>query len=404
MLRPLLRRCSSVASLTRCASPPESVVARLAEPHVAQSHVDERLHVPVDRLDRLEELRRLLDRHLQDLGDVLALVVHRQGVPVVALAVADLAVDVHVRQEVHLDLDRAVARARLAASAFDVEAEPARLVAAHLGLRRLAEQRTDPVEHSGVGGRVRPRGAPDRCLIDVHDLVEVVEAGHPDVLARHGARPVQPRGEHPVQDVVHEGGLAGSADAGDRREHAERELRRDVLQVVLLGADDAQHPLPVDPAALLRRDDLATARQIVARHRRLLAQQRLVRTGVHDETAVHARAGADVDHPVRRLDRLLVVLHDDQRVAQVAQGEQGLDEPAVVALVQADGRLVEHVQHAGEPRSDLRRQPDALRLPAGQRSGGAAEVQVRQARPAAGSRAAAGSRGALELRSSPRAG
>ena len=55
---------------------------------------------------------------------------------------------------------------------------------------------------------------------------------------------------------------------------------------------------------------------------------------------------------------------------------QSLDEPAVVALVQSDARLVEHVQHAGQAGADLSRQPDALRLAAGQRRGRARQGQV----------------------------
>ena len=91
--------------------------------------------------------------------------------------------------------------------------------------------------------------------------------------------------------------------------------------------------------------------------------------GVHDLAAVDAGAGADVDDPVGRVDRLFVVLDDDERVAEVAQREERLDEPPVVALVQADRRLVEHVQHAGESRADLRREADALRLAARERPG-----------------------------------
>ena len=52
---------------------------------------------------------------------------------------------------------------------------------------------------------------------------------------------------------------------------------------------------------------------------------------------------------------------------------------AVVALMEADRRLVEHVQHAGEVRADLRRQPDALPLAARQRGGAAAEREVADA-------------------------
>ena len=86
-----------------------------------------------------------------------------------------------------------------------------------------------------------------------------------------------------------------------------------------------------------------------------------------DLAAVLARARADVDDVVGDPDRLLVVLDDDHRVAEVAQAHQRVDQALVVALVQADRRLVEHVEHADEPAADLRRQPDALRLAAGER-------------------------------------
>ena len=64
------------------------------------------------------------------------------------------------------------------------------------------------------------------------------------------------------------------------------------------------------------------------------------------------------------------------RVAEVAQALQRLEQPGVVALVQADRRLVEHVEHAGQARADLRGEPDALALAARQRAGGARERQV----------------------------
>ena len=60
------------------------------------------------------------------------------------------------------------------------------------------------------------------------------------------------------------------------------------------------------------------------------------------------------------------MLDDDDRVAEVAQAHHGVDEALVVALVQADRRFVEHVEHAHETAADLRREPDALRLAAGE--------------------------------------
>ena len=78
-------------------------------------------------------------------------------------------------------------------------------------------------------------------------------------------------------------------------------------------------------------------------------------------------------------DRLLVVLDDDHRVAEVAQARERVDQAPVVALVQADRRLVEHVQRADQTRPDLARQPDALRLAAGQRAGVARQREVVEA-------------------------
>ena len=101
--------------------------------------------------------------------------------------------------------------------------------------------------------------------------------------------------------------------------------------------------------------------------------------GVHDLPAVLARARADVDHPVGGGDGVLVVLDDDEGVAEVAQPGQGLDEPVVVALVQPDARLVEHVEDADQAGADLGGEPDALGLAAGEGAGGPVEREVVEA-------------------------
>ena len=98
-----------------------------------------------------------------------------------------------------------------------------------------------------------------------------------------------------------------------------------------------------------------------------------------DLAAVHARPGADVDDIVGGEDRVLVVLDDDDGVAELAQALERLQEPRVVALMQPDRRLVEHIEHAGEPRADLRGEPDALALAARQRARRARKGEVIEA-------------------------
>ena len=68
------------------------------------------------------------------------LIAHGQRFGVVALAVADVALDPHIWEEVHLDFLLSVALAGFAAAARLVETEAVRLIAAHLRFRQLGEQ------------------------------------------------------------------------------------------------------------------------------------------------------------------------------------------------------------------------------------------------------------------------
>ena len=58
---------------------------------------------------------------------------------------------------------------------------------------------------------------------------------------------------------------------------------------------------------------------------------------------------------------------------------QRLNQPLVVALMQADGGLVENVEHAAQPRADLRGEANALALAAGERGGVAVEREIVEA-------------------------
>ena len=95
--------------------------------------------------------------------------------------------------------------------------------------------------------------------------------------------------------------------------------------------------------------------------------------------AAHAGTRAEVHDVVGGAHGVLVMLHHQDRVAHVAQGFQRLQEPLVVAWMQADARLVEDVQHAHEAATDLTGQPDALGLAAGERGRAAVEREIVQA-------------------------
>ena len=92
-----------------------------------------------------------------------------------------------------------------------------------------------------------------------------------------------------------------------------------------------------------------------------------------------AGAGTHIDDVVGGADGVLVVLDDDHGVALVAQALERVYEPVVVALVQADGGLVEDIEHAHEAGADLRGQTDALGLAARERGGRTRQREVVEA-------------------------
>ena len=316
----------------------------LAEANIVEPHVVERAELLLDGGHGLEKQERLRHRHREDLRDVLTLVAHLERLAVVTLRLADLAGDVDVRQEVHLDLDEPVALTGLAASALDVEREASGLIAAHPRVGRPGHERPDQGEDAGICGGVGAGGAPDRGLVDVDDLVVDVDALDRIVLARLRACPMQLVRERLVDDLVHERRLAGSGDTGHDHELAHRKLDIDVLQVVLGGASHPERTEVIVPT--LGHGDLPPVREELARDGVLVPLD--LRGGPLGDhvSPVLAGAGAHVDEPVGGTHHLLVVLDDEHRVAEVSKSLERPDQLVVVPLVETDRRLVQDVEDA----------------------------------------------------------
>src|SRR5690625_2996835 len=163
---------------------------RLAEPHVAQAHIYQGAQVPRDRGNCLEELGSLFNRHIEYLGNVLALKAHLKSFPVIARTLTDLARNIHIRQEIHLNTQRPVTGARFTAPALDIEREATGLITPNFGFRGFGEEFAHVIPHPGISSRVRPRRPTNRALIDVHDLVEMLSAANGAVAAGYLSRPV----------------------------------------------------------------------------------------------------------------------------------------------------------------------------------------------------------------------
>src|SRR5690606_31335372 len=231
-----------------------------------------------------EELDRLLDRHLEDVGDVAAAQrVLEHGV----LETSPLAVLTDGGDGVHeTELGEGDARSLAGrAGTLGVGAEQGRLHSVGLG-----EGLADVLEHPGVGRRVAASRPFDDALVD-DDRSRV-------------------RRQRPGQQRA----LAGSGYARHHAQHSEGHIDVDVFQVVEGGAADLE--VAGRPTDLLFQ--LGAVVQVTSGERVALAQS-LVAALVANPSAGGAGTGAEIDHVVGDGDRLRLVFDDEDRVAVVPQ-------------------------------------------------------------------------------------
>ena len=322
----------------------------------------------------LEVLHRFFDAHVEHVSYRLPLVLHLKGLPVVPGALAFLAFDIDISEEVHLDLDEAVSFAGIATSSPDVEGEPARLVAPHLCFLGPGKDRTDLIEDFCIGRRVGPRGLPDRRLVDDDDLVDLGVEDDLVVLPGLVTGLVDDLHHALVERLVHEGRLPAARDAGDDREEPDGELRGDVLEVILPAALDRD--VPFGCPAFLRHIDHFDTGEVLTGQGFFILLDLLWGTLRDNIPAVHPGTRTHIDDMLGRPDHILVMLHDEYGIAEVAERPQGLDELPVVTLVKADGGFIEDIEDTHQVRADLGGEPDPLGFAAGERPGVPREREV----------------------------
>ena len=279
----------------------------------------------------------------------------------------------------HLDLDDAVALARFAATALYVEAESSGCITTRLGFRQAREPITDRAEGAGIGGRVRTRCAADRALVNVDDLVEVLQPVKAFIGLGWAGGAIQLAGQRLVECFDDERRLAAAGYAGDAGEAAKWDSGGDILQIVPGCAFQRNLALCLFDRAARRDRDFLCAVQIISRQTLLVCHDFIRRTLSNDLPAMHTRRWAHVDDMVSGENGVLIMLHNDHGVSKITQAFQCFQQAIIVALMQANARLIQNIEHAGQAGANLAGEADALAFTAGQRARSAAERQVFEA-------------------------
>ena len=208
---------------------------RLAEGDVAEPHRGEGCELLAD-VGRIGETRDgLIDGEVEHVGDGKTVRgdLHFQDVRPEAPAVAVRTAQVHVAQELHLEVLEAVPRAGGASSVRVVEAEPSGGIAAFPGERLGREELADRVEGADVARRDGAAGLADRGLVHQHHVRERFHPIDPVVASRRLPRAAETLEEPAMADFLEQGRLPRAAHAGHADELAQGDPDVDPLQVVL---------------------------------------------------------------------------------------------------------------------------------------------------------------------------
>src|SRR5579875_599101 len=142
-------------------------------------------------------------------------------------------------------------------------------------------------------------------------------------------------------------------------------------------SDDAQALVRARPA-LWRDSDLPGSGEILAGETGGIGDNIGVGAGCYNFAAADAGTGAKIDEVVRRPHGLFIVFDHDDCIAHVTQPQQAVQQPFVIARMQADTRLIENVQDANHTAADLTGQANPLGFAARQCGSGAIERKVMQ--------------------------
>jgi len=128
--------------------------------------------------------------------------------------------------------------------------------------------------------------------------------------------------------------------------------------------------------ALLRCGNADACRQVIPGETTVAGHQLRRRALCGDLTAVRPGLRPQLDHVIGCAHHRVIMLHDEHRIAQIAQALERADEPLIIRRVQANAGLVQHIEHASQARADLCGQPNALGFATTERATLAVQRQI----------------------------
>ena len=110
--------------------------------------------------------------------------------------------------------------------------------------------------------------------------------------------------------------------------------------------DDFEDAFLIDLTASIRNAQNLCSGKILTRERILSLEDSLWLALVDNFPTVFAGAWPNINQPIGLPNGVFIMFDHDERVADIAQTLESLNQSMVISLVQANGRLIKNVKHA----------------------------------------------------------
>ena len=180
-----------------------------------------------------------------------------------------------------------------------------------------------------------------------------------------------------VNDFVHEGAFARTADSGNGNESAQGKGGAEIFEIVAVGSLNPEPRVAfLWAGAPGGQGNGAAAGKIGASGGVFDFRESGGRAGVEKLAAFAPRTGAEFENVFGGADDGFIVFDHENGVAGGAKFAEEIEEASGVAGVEADAGFVEDKEGAGQTRAEASGEVDALEFSAGESSGRAIEREV----------------------------
>ena len=238
---------------------------------------------------------------------------------------------VNIGQEIHFNCSHTRSFTGFATPAFHIKTKTSGFITPNHTLRSHCKQISNLSKYFGIGRRIRPWRSPNGTLVNVNHFVDMFQAFNLFVRFRF-SDPIEIISvQNRVEGFINQCRFSASRNSGHANHFAQRQFYRYIFKVVS-GRSSQFQEISVALTTFFRNLNFHFSIQVGSRQS--VVFQNFVRCSFTDDLAtVFSRFRTYINHVIGTKNHVFIVFDHNDRVANIAQLFQRMNQFVVVSLV-----------------------------------------------------------------------